>query len=322
MRKEDTPVTYRPMNGDRINPSVSSVDWKAWLSANVAKLQPSPSPTRDSEIVYAVPGVSNTFGQGHVRETAQIGSGQDTPPTHASAHRRTLPGPPLTPTPTGSDIIKSPPFGMRSSILKRTPPSEGLAQAACPQKRVISPLEPLPFPDFGPAPPVPPRSPLRTSSYTASLNNAKSMSHLRETNAPDTKPLQESPSLAHARSVNQLAYAANANLGSPQTPTIRSRGLKLQKKRSGFLYTPSVANSSPGLTAAVEKQFGPASRLPSKLGEGKENIMTPAAKLFTPEAEVRSARSKMVDVFLSSRRKRMASSSNGTATHDESAAFV
>jgi hypothetical protein len=98
--------------------------------------------------------------------------------------------------------------------------------------------------------------------------------------------------------------------------------LKLQKKRSGFLYSPSVANSSPGLTAAVEKQFGPASRLPSKLGEGKENILTPAAKLFTPDAEMRSARSKMVDVFLSSRRKRMASGSNGTAAHDESAAFI
>jgi hypothetical protein len=315
---KDPPVAYRP-TGDRVNSSVSSVDWKTWLSANVAKLQPSPSPTR-SAIEYALPSMPGTLGQGHVREWAQIESEQGTPPAYPQKHDTTLPVSPSTPTET--DMAKNWPFGHRSSTLRRTPPQEGvLAQIENLPDRPVS-QESLPFPNFGPPPAIPPRSPLRSSPYKSSLANAKSMSHLREGQVSESKPQEEGRSLAHIRSVNQLSYATNTSLGSPQTPATRSKGLKLQKKRSGFLYSPSVATPSPGLTAAVEKQFGPPAKQHAGTGEGKENKMTPAAKLFTPEAEVRSARSKMVDVFLSSRRKRMASGSDGTAAHDENAAFI
>ncbi|KAH6628470.1 hypothetical protein F5144DRAFT_654910 [Chaetomium tenue] len=78
----NTPAMYRP-GGRRETSTVSSVDWKTWLSANVDKLEPAPSPSKPpSYAERALPAVpqklhataANRFPslRGHVREQAQI----------------------------------------------------------------------------------------------------------------------------------------------------------------------------------------------------------------------------------------------------------
>jgi hypothetical protein len=50
--------------------------------------------------------------------------------------------------------------------------------------------------------------------------------------------------------------------------------MKLRKKRSGFLYTPAIVkldDTSPGLTAAVENRFGPATEASAGSDDNKEN---------------------------------------------------
>ncbi|EAQ89762.1 hypothetical protein CHGG_06381 [Chaetomium globosum CBS 148.51] len=78
----NTPAMYRP-GGRRETSTVSSVDWKTWLSANVDKLEPAPSPCKpSSHAERALPAISrklhttaaNRFPslRGHIREQAQI----------------------------------------------------------------------------------------------------------------------------------------------------------------------------------------------------------------------------------------------------------
>ncbi|KAH6855036.1 hypothetical protein B0I37DRAFT_401893 [Chaetomium sp. MPI-CAGE-AT-0009] len=85
----DTPAMYRPRpGGHRDTSTASSVDWKTWLSANVDKLEPTPSPTRpSSHAEHALPTMprnvhattANRFPslRGHVREQAQIDDDDD-----------------------------------------------------------------------------------------------------------------------------------------------------------------------------------------------------------------------------------------------------
>ncbi|KAK3905728.1 hypothetical protein C8A05DRAFT_41360 [Staphylotrichum tortipilum] len=79
----DTPAMYRAV--DYRDPSTaSSIDWKTWLSANIAKFEPSPSPSKPSEPPFAHPRTfpNSQFAsaslRGHVREQAQIHGDCDT----------------------------------------------------------------------------------------------------------------------------------------------------------------------------------------------------------------------------------------------------
>jgi hypothetical protein len=159
------------------------------------------------------------------------------------------------------------------------------------------------------------------------LSNAKSMKDLSDEGSSNSQRVDEGRSLAHICSLNRLREM-NSNPDSPETPT--PNPTRLQKKRSGFLYTPSVVASetatSPGLTAAVEKQFGAVSKPNTGKGENKENEgagdpyglgRSGMLGSIPSGSEQRSAKTKrMVDVFLSSRRKRFASGS------DDSPAFL
>lgn len=294
----DPPVTYRPTS-HRMVSSVSSIDWKTWLSANVARLGPPPPPPRPSEAEYALPSVPRSAGQGHhVREVAQIEGDED--------HEHMKHSPPATHKPTlPSSVLKS--FG--SDAAKVSALQKSVSQNSL-SGRQDSSDGPLPAPEL--PPPIPARSPLRTEPYpgtTSALSSKK-----RSSQSP---ALCEGRSPAHKPSTNRL-HELNNNTDLPWTPT--PRPTKLQKKRSGFLYNPSLVKSettSPGLTAAVEKQFGPAANNPAGREENKENEVsgksngTGKAVQLDSVNEERSAKGRrLVDVFLSSRRKRMASSSD------------
>ncbi|KAK3363440.1 hypothetical protein B0T25DRAFT_527455 [Lasiosphaeria hispida] len=179
-----SPATYQPA-GYRVDSSVSSIDWKTWLSANVAKMESSPTPSRPSEVEYALPTMPKSFSGGHVREAAQIHEdyeedvGVFEPPTHK-------PSLPTTPLATVEpNVVKLSP--LRRSGKRATPPAtrHSLHENESPAL----------------APPIPIKSALRATP-------------------------------------------------SP---------MKRARSNVGHAFTPSIT-SSPGLTAAVQRQFGPVSK--------------------------------------------------------------
>lgn len=314
----DPAVTYQP-TGHRVVSSVSSIDWKTWLSANVARLEPSPSPPRRSDVEVAVPSMPRSFGRGHVREGAQIHGEDDLELSDLAiltTHKPTLPFSRLTSAESNS--ADNTPF--QKSVFMTAPPSLGVLreidnQHSLSELQQSFDRDPLPSPEL--PPPIPTRSPLRKAPYPV-LTSAKSMRDLRDGDESHLQTADENRSPTRMRSTNPCREM-NSKLGSPQTPT--PNPTRLKKKRSGFLYTPSIAlkseATSPGLTAAMEKQFGPASKTTAANGENKENEgsgdgMRESSLLGSlgPGPKEKSAKSKRsLNVFLSSRRKRMASSS-------------
>lgn len=175
------PVTYQPA-GYRESSSVSSVDWKTWLSANIAKLESSPIPIKPAEVEFALPTMPKNFSRGHIREAAQLYNDDDADYFELPTRKPTLPTTPLAPV--EPNILKL--FPTQRSVKRTTPPS---AMGKTLQEN-DSP---------GGPPPIPARSALRPSP------------------------------------------------------------LKISRPGTGRSTTAPSISSSPGLTAAVQKQFGPVS---------------------------------------------------------------
>jgi hypothetical protein len=168
-----------------VDSSSSSVDWKTWLSANIAKLESSaPSPTRPSEIEFALPTMPTSFSGGHVRENAQ---------TYEDYEGEVKTPEPPTRKPT---LPTSPLATVEPNVVKLSAPQRPLKRATPPANRKLHEND-----DPSGVPPIPPKSALRAGPL----------------------PLRR----------------AGPNIGYSAAPSI---------------------SSSPGLSAAVQKQFGPASR--------------------------------------------------------------
>jgi hypothetical protein len=171
--------------------SDTSVDWKKWLSVNMAKLEPSPGSSQATEVEYALPTMPKSFSGGHVREEAQICEDTDDsfqaaePPTH----KPTLPTSPLATV--EQNVVKL--SSQQRSAKHSTPPAY-----RPPMHENNSPSS---------APPIPPKSSLRDAP--ARLRRAE-------------------PNIART-------------------------------------YSPALS-SSPGLSAAIQKQFGPV--VPRQAGRG------------------------------------------------------
>ena len=66
------PPTTHNNAGCNADSTISSADWKGWLSANLATVDSSPIPSRPSEVEYALPTIPKSLPRGHVRVSAQI----------------------------------------------------------------------------------------------------------------------------------------------------------------------------------------------------------------------------------------------------------
>ncbi|KAI0172636.1 hypothetical protein GGR52DRAFT_591133 [Hypoxylon sp. FL1284] len=84
--------TPPPVPKHREISSASSVEWKTWLSANVSKLEDPPTHANTGIVEYVVP---SSQSSGHVREEAQINDDDDQPPIEV--YRPTGSGRVLTP---------------------------------------------------------------------------------------------------------------------------------------------------------------------------------------------------------------------------------
>ncbi|KAK1833088.1 hypothetical protein QBC39DRAFT_329265 [Podospora conica] len=175
--------------------SDTSVDWKTWLSANMAKIELSPGSSQATDVEYALPAMPQSFPGGHVREEAQICEDTDDgfhspePPTH----KPTLPTSPLA--------------TVEQNVLKLSPHQRSAKHSTPPAYR--PPLHENNSPSS--APPIPLKSSLRDAP-----------SRLRR--------------------------------AEPNTSRTYSPGL----------------SSSPGLSAAIQKQFGPVVPRQSGRGGGRE----------------------------------------------------
>ena len=300
----------------RLGSPGSSVDWKTWLDANASRLEPQFSPTRSerrSEVEYLLPQVPKGFRQGHVRERAQLyGDDDDMSP---QTNRPSPPPSPFIGGPTTGDLppVPQPMSWAESPCL---PPLQAVDQS--PPRGTTTEASDI---SSGPSchvPPIPPKSSLRPKPST-SLASMKSThdATAKPQNPPQTPgqgaAARRSKSLAHIRSLNRMR---GNNTGSPYAPASASSRLARWAGRTPGYSVPDSTASSPGLTMAVERQFG------GLLGEDKENVPvdrktsgahgTHAPGRADVDAQAMGSK-RIVELFLSSRRQRMVSTEDADA---------
>ena len=262
--------------------TASSFEWKTWLSSHVAKLETSETPHTDDAGSHS-PGILPSLG--HVRERAEINSTAD---LDASPKAIELA--------TGVNDLEA---------NDRSPKGDNLHHSTVSRRSQNTSNEwHQPWKDDGTTPEIIYRSTrkpsLRTYPSLPVLPSARDGSMARGNGA----------CLPHATSSNTVSHI------SPSS----QREEKWQKRRARYLDSDAVSSprSSPGLTAALQGQFGPKGeaarpRQPNPLsgsfGEQLEERSTNEAESMkanptSAELEAQQVGSKrMVDLFLNSRRR-------------------
>ncbi|KAI5925833.1 hypothetical protein F4810DRAFT_708345 [Camillea tinctor] len=293
--KSDAPV----LSQRRMASSASSVEWKTWLSANVSKLEePSIQPKIDN-FEYSLPSARSS---GHVREKAQINDDEDDDLEPIKLHQPTRSGSALTLSEQDSDT---------SSNFSRSISPDMLPKgvSAHEDKRV------------GP-PPLPLKSALR------SVPSASSMRSTQE--ASDTGTMTTDDCIFDTIPKNSLRRVPSFSTfpGNPHRGC-RVATAKLIRK-SPLPKDPVTPGSSLGLSQAVEQQFGKLreSTILNPRSSGAANTKTENVSPNTNDTRdpydidgtgvlgpngdanlLAMGSKRIVDLFLSSRRRRMASTS-------------
>jgi hypothetical protein len=297
---ESTP-TYRP-TGDRRVSTASSLGWKTLLSADVAKLEQSPTRVsgQSPDVEYRIPTMPKSLGHGHVRESAQTGSCEEDqhnakPPVHMPTSSTT----PLSAI--ASNVVKLSPQH-RSVMRTTTPPTADLHRgrfltSAEHNTSALSCDGTLPN-NYRGDPGRPPASPADETRPSWSHKPAPQLSTPVRRHA-----VRQSKSLAGLKRISGIR---EPQTGSPKPPI--SSTVRLMRKSASKLAANAVsAASSPGFTGAFERQFGSIGHhLEGQLAE-KENLVPQhndvQTKPPTTKGQFRGSKA-MVDVFLSSRRRR------------------
>ncbi len=304
------PPIYRPNRSappvppkERVTSSASLLEWKTWLSANMSKLEGSPGQSEGNDVQYSLPSTSSSSR--HVRESAQIVDENGNESEHLDVYQPTRAGGILPSTGRNSKTLACLPLPV-SKVKNETPSSDKENEAPH-------------------SPPIPLKNVLRA---TSSLTGAKSGSgqHENVTGPSKYTPLNYTPrkSLLHVRSFNALRGSQPR-----ETPDVASR---LPQRQIRPLHHVAPI-SSPGIAAAVDKQFGSldaaatANKGAAAAVVMKEENVSPRAGAnknpygaggtgnFGSESRLNpreSGSKKMIDSFLSSRRRRIASSEDGS----------
>nr|WOD46077.1 hypothetical protein [Trichoderma atroviride] len=286
--------------------SSSSIEWKTWLSANVSRLETSPTTLRTDfpEEPSSAPRHSK-----HIREKTEIeaegddllqdGLGSGLPLRVAADKDNRLP--------TLTTVSQPPKFQLANSWYSQSPgANENSPPATGARSRPISSKD---------TSPVGSKGNLRTIPSVPNVNKACAA-------ANGESPLE----IPRMRSLNTLAKPPC----SPMSGEMRLR----RQSRTRLRANDASAKSSPGLTTAFERQFGvsktgspgtckakePSGRADSTAGcEADAGIDDMGRREL--DAQVMGSK-RMVDLFLSSRRKRTASSQMGRSSDSLSAAFI
>lgn len=306
---ENTP-TYRP-TGERQVSTASSLGWKTWLSADVAKLELSPTRVsgQSPEVEYRIPTMPRSLGHGHVREAAQTGSCEED--EHNTKPPVRMPTSSATPlSAIDSNVVKPSPQ-QRSVMRTTTPPAADLHQDQFHTSVEHNTL--ASFYDGNVSDIL--REDVASPPASPSRETRPSWNH-KPTAQPQTpirgNAVRQSKSLAGLKSISRIR---EPQTGSPQPPI--SSTVRLMRKSASKLAPNGVsAASSPGFTGAFERQFGSTGHhLDGQLAE-KENQVPhhDDARKQSPSTKCQFRGSKaMVDLFLSSRRRQGASGGDTTA---------
>ncbi|KAL1851618.1 hypothetical protein Daus18300_012491 [Diaporthe australafricana] len=293
-------LTYRP-RGERDVSTASSIGWKTRLSADVAKMEPSPTRVsgQSPEVEYRIPTMPRSLGHGHVREAAQTSSCEEDednakPPVRMPTNSTT----PLSAI--DSNVVKLSPQ-QRSVMRTATPPAavlrpgRGLFSLEC--TALISVNE-NGLSDNLPQDATRPRaSPLETRVPSR---------YQKPTPQPQTPVrghgVRQFKSLAGLKSTGRIREPQTGSPAPPASSTIRL----MRKTASKLALNSASAASSPGFTGAFERQFGSiGNHLSSQLAE-KEN-QSPHDDDMQKKSPVTKSTFRgskaMVDLFLSNRRR-------------------
>ena len=332
-------TTYRPaMQGSschRITSSAGSTEWKKWMSSEVAKLERAKENTNSRSYVnYTLPSMPKSFNVGHVRESAQINDDD----TEIAQRKVSTVKQPLGIIQKNPNIQNAP---LLKPILKNRSTTSLIENIDATQLNTSS----IPIP---PPPPIPVRSPLRPKQSKSSLHSISTINTCRTASAPNSAVKISSLSgrnLLQKRNGSSTTLRSVISAKGAETP---AKLLKRNGRPTASPYLANTPSPGGGLSAAGEKQFGSASprqfgsastrsRTPYHTpGMGtrgnRENVRveekeesdeiygSEGAGLMGPsiwgerqslkELDAQALGSKrMVDLFLSSRRRRIAGGS-------------
>jgi hypothetical protein len=312
--------------------SASSTEWKKWMSSEVAKLERARDNTNSagSYVNYALPTMPKSFHAGHVRESAQINDDD----TDIAQGKITAVKQPIGILQQNASVhnisqmsLQNPPF-LKPILKNRSTVSlvENIDSNNTNQSAI--PIPPSP-------PPIPMRSPLRpvlSKSSLRSVNIVNTVNTPRTQSAPNSAikiSSVNSRNMLHKRNTSQTTLR---NVKSLETPVklVKRNGRKLSNAGN-------TSSSGGGLNTTVDNQFGSTltrSRTPGAAWSANRENQSPQQKdeiygtdgagLMGPtmsggaqELDAQQMGSKrMVDLFLSSRRRRIAGGS------EESGVFI
>jgi hypothetical protein len=330
---EEPLVNLPTLPADRAVSTASSLEWKTWLSANVGKLESPVSEDSDQQpaaIPYAIPAMTRSFG--HIREATEISDDADVmrplricKPT-GSVGGISIPNTPLRsmePNVTLSPMTARTWQSTRSSA--RAIPFDNQQENEAPRIDSLTHCHGRFDSPRMPPPPIPVKSELRSPPSLPVLystpNGNLDAEFGRKGGGVTSLPRKHSLAATEKEAVSEGFLT--------RTP---ARLVKWRNNHAGHL---SGSASSPGLTAAVEKQLGSmglcqkdavtspraveADVFPSTPAFDAYNAGSPyvadGSGVFGPDERnpqtIGSRR--MVDLFLSSRRRRAAGSDDTSA---------
>ncbi|KAK7914490.1 hypothetical protein PG985_012193 [Apiospora marii] len=284
-----------PKSHRRLTSTASSVEWKTWLSANVSKLEDSAlaDDQGDGEQDLSLtrfPPVS-----GHLREKAQISDCDEEDETTE----------PLAPSQSNNAL-----GNLELHALNNAPRP----------KPVMANMDALSDKENKP-PPIPLKSALRSTPSAASLGSSTERSFV-SVNESGEKPLD-------TRTPKPLTHARPTVPLGPQPQNRTPSPVKLVRRQQKSTNNAAHGHMS-GIGEAVEKQFGKVTQPPSsnnlptgqgargseniyptrhtvksEHSEGQDNLSQVSKENTDPQA---MGSKQMVDLFLSSRRRRIAGS--------------
>ena len=318
----DPQMTYQPTNY-RINSSISSVDWKTWLSANDAKQELSPS--RLGRIKDGLP-TSIPPRHGHVREGAEVDDEIDLTQPAGSPTRS--PSPSALPLATIEPNVVKKLYAQGQTRLAAVSPIEKMAENDDPR---YSRSRPSNVDKSGKhSSPIP----AKNGPRSASSDQLKTFKSPRILNRTETKgsgssegrpeqPGSASP-IPRLRRLRPAKSSSRSPLAVKQSPSGLSR--REQQEAGGATWSPPVAfcqASSPGSTTTTGRRLGDFGTWEEELGaetgdvfydERNSNARDSPAPSRLDGVQYTGSK-KMVDLFLNSRRRRMVSGA-------ESGAFI
>lgn len=333
----------QPSSGHRRgNGSTGSNEWKKWMSSEVSKLERAKENTATSPYVnYALPTMPKVFHPGHYRESAQINDDDDMDYLTAQTTKQPLsviqmPSPNIQNQPILKPILK------KQSNMSLTENSEAKFSPRSSK---------IPVPPPPPPPPVPQRSPLRVMPSKSSLRSQYTLNTPNSTKLAGAATLRSVKSANFTiRSVetpaNKLTKKHGISLSAANTPLSTQGDIldnyleerfgnltplsRFRSPRDSHLISSrenmraEKANRDEKMWSTGNEVYGDPimavsraesvlslSRPESELGRreitgGKRNSKT------EDEAQVGGSR-MMVDLFLSSRRRRIAETSEDSS---------